>query len=272
LSKLKRFTVLLISFVIAAQLSTHAFAASFVQFTPSIKTSFDETVGHTDASTRSRLTNLYAELGILQTQRDNRQERIRVLHYKNEQMLIVIRQQIKEIDAGVVSPLEAQTKSTKERYRPLFEQYSSLTHRISIAKNLKDKNLNAVLKAQGDAMKILVQLARQDIRDKEARLKVAKETRSLKIAAARKTLNSIQSHQTGIKSEKAVITALNKRISADWTSFKSAIRKQNTSTTSQSLSSLVSIFRQIAGSEQKIEELEQRVAGVIERTRVQISS
>ena len=270
--KLKRFTGLWIMLVIAVLSPAHTFAASIVHLTPSIKASFDTTAGAADASTKSRLTNLYAELAMLQIQHDNREERIRVLHYKNEQMLILVRQQIKEIDAGVVSPLEAQLKSVKERYQPLFDQYSSLLRRISIARNLKDKNLNAVLKAQGDAMKVLVQLARQDIRDKEARLKAAKETRSLKIASARKTINSIESSQTGIKAEKNVVTALNKRLTADWSSFKSAIRKPNPAIASQSLSSLVSIFRQIASSQQKIEEMEQRIAGVIEKTKAQIGA
>jgi len=270
--KLKRFAGLWLTLVITTLAPAHAFAASIVQLTPSIKASFDETAGTADSSTKSKLANLYSELAMLQTQLDSREERIRVLHYKNEQMLTVIRQQIREIDTNVVSSLEAQTKSSQERYQPLFDQYSSLTRRISIAKNLKDKNLNAVLKAQGDAMKVLVQLARQDIRDKQAKSKAAKETRSLKIAAARKTLSNIESSQTGIKSEKSVVTALNKRLSADWTSFKSSIRKQNPVTASQSLSSLISIFRQIAASEQKIEELEQRVSSVIEKTRVQIGA
>ncbi|MDQ0196836.1 hypothetical protein [Paenibacillus wynnii] len=270
--KLKRFTGLLLVLVIAALSPADAFAASVVQLTPDIKASYDETAAVADSATKARLTNLYAELVMLQTQYDSREERIRVLHYKNEQMLSIVRKQIREIDAGIVSPLEAQTKSTKERYQPLFDQYSSLSRRISIARNLKDKNLNAVLNAQGDAMRVLVQLARQDIRDKEAKLKTAKETRSLKIAAARKTLSSIESSQTEIKSRKSVVTALNKRLSADWSSFKSAIRKHNPMIASQSLSSLVSMLRQIAGSKQTIEGLEQRISVVIERTKAQISS
>ncbi|WP_410513183.1 hypothetical protein PaeBR_01520 [Paenibacillus sp. BR2-3] len=269
--KMRRLTGLLLTVILAVLLPAEAFAAAIVQLTPTIKASFDKTVAAADASTKGRLTNLYAELAMLQTQYDSREEKIRVVHYNNEQALIGVRKQIREIDAGEVSQLEAQTKSMKERYQPLFDQYSSLNRRISIARSLKDKTLNSVLQAQGDAMKVMVQLARENIRDKEARLKAAKEIRSKKIAAARKTLAGIENYQIGIKSEKSVVTALNKRLSADWSSFKSAIRKPNPAIASQSLSSLVSMFRQIAASKQKIMELEQKISVVIETTKIQVA-
>jgi len=247
-----------------------AWAASVVQLTPAIKASFDRAVAAADPSMKGRLANLYAELAMLQIQYDSREEKIRVIHYSNEQALIVVRKQIKEIDAAAVSRLEAQTKSLKERYQPLFDQYSSLNRRISIAKSLKDKTLTSVLQAQGEAMKVLVQLAREEIRGQEARLKTAKELRSQKITIARKILAGIESCQTEIKSEKSVVTALNKRLTADWTGFKSAIRKPSPAIAAESLSSLVSMFRQVAGSKQKILDLEQKVSKIIETTKQQI--
>lgn len=270
--KLKRITGLwtTVIFLLLTLFPTEAFAASTVQLTSSVKASFDGTTAVADPSLKTRMNTLYAELATLQNQHDSREEKIRALHYSNQQSLLVVRQHIKEIDAQAVVQLETQVKTAKERYQPLFDQYSSLNRRISIAKSLKDKTLSKVLQNQGDALKVMVQLARQDIREKDARLKAAKETRSKKIAAARKTLAGIENPQTAIKSQKSAVTALNKRLSADWTSFKAALRKKNPATASQSLSSLVSTTRQIASNKQTIVELEQKISVIISKTEAQL--
>ncbi|WP_313640530.1 hypothetical protein [Paenibacillus sp.] len=268
---LKSVPLLLLTVLLLLSTSTGAFAASTTELTPSIQAAFDLTAATAESSARVKLTTLYNDLSTLKLQYDHREEQIRILHYNNEQALIVVRQQIKGIDLEAVTRLETTVKSCKQRYQPLFDQYSALTKRISIAKGFKDKTLNAVLRAQGDAMKILVQLARQEISDKQNQLNAAKKTRTQKIAEARKTLSGIESPQITIKSNKSVITSLNKRISADWSDFKAAIRKQNLTLTTQSLSSLVSGYRQIATHKQKVIELEQKVSIVIANTKKQIS-
>lgn len=270
MNKLKAITLMVLPFLLVLISANQAFAASTTELTPSIKAAFDLTAAVADGEARAKLNNLYNDLSGLKLQYDKREEQIRTLHYNNEQALIIIRQQIKEIDVGTVTRLEEEVNGAKKRYQPLFDQYSALSKRISIAKGLKDKTLNAILGAQGDAMKVLVQLARQEIRDKQELLKAAKVTRTKKIADARKTLAGIESPQTSIKSNKSTVTSLNKRLSADWSDFKAAIRKQNPVLTTQSLSSLVSGYRQIASNKQKIIELEQKVSVVITNTKKQI--
>lgn len=247
-------------------------AAAAVVLTPSIQAALDLTATTAPAGDRNRLKSQYSELTVLTAQYDSREEQIRVLHEANAQSLISVRKQITAIDQAAVAKLTATVTSAKERYQPLFDQYSALNSRITLVKGLKDKTLNAVLKAQADAMKITVQIARQDIRDKEAVLKAAKEARTRKMTAARNTLSGIESPQASIKSQKSAAAALNKRITADFSSFKAAIRKQNPSLAGQSLSSLVSGYKQIAVSKQKIIELEQKVAAVIAATFKQIRS
>ncbi|WP_342563927.1 hypothetical protein NST84_01575 [Paenibacillus sp. FSL R7-0345] len=247
-------------------------AAAAVALTPSIQAAFDLTAATAGAQDRTRLKSQYSELSVLTAQYDSREEQIRVLHEGNAQTLITVRKRITEIDQAAVAKLAASVTSTKERYQPLFDQYSALNSRITLVKGLKDKTLNAVLKTQAEALKITVQIARQDIRDKEAKLKAAKEVRTKKITAARNTLSGIESPQTSIKSQKSAATALNKRITADFSSFKTAIRKQNPALAGQSLTSLVSGYKQIAVSKQKIIELEQKVAAVIAATSKQIGS
>ncbi|AIQ50337.1 hypothetical protein [Paenibacillus sp. FSL R7-0331] len=247
-------------------------SAAAVVLTPSIQAAFDLTAAAASTQDRARLKSQYSELDGLAAQYDSREEQIRVLHESNAQSLITVRKQITEIDQAAVAKLAAAVTSTKERYQPLFDQYSALNSRIALVKGLKDKTLNAILKTQADAMKITVQFARQDIRDKEAVLKAAKEARTRKIAAARKTLSGIESPQTSIKTQKSAASALNKRITADFSSFKTAIRKQNPALAGQSLTSLVSGYKQIAASKQKIIELEQKVAAVIAATLKQTGS
>ncbi|HEY4429455.1 MAG TPA: hypothetical protein VGN87_00310 [Paenibacillus sp.] len=269
--KILKVVPLLLLAILLLSTSSGAIAASATELTPSIKAAFDLTAAKAERPARVKLASLYNDLSTLKQQYDQREEQIRILHYNNEQSLVMIRQQIKEIDLEAVTRLEASVKSCKQRYQPLFNQYSALNKRISIAKTLKDKNLNTVLRAQSNAMKILVQLARQEISNKQNQLNAAKKIRTQKIAQARKTLSSIESSQITIKSNKRVVTSLNKRVSADWTDFKAAIRKQNLTLTTQSLVSLNSGYRQIATYKQKIIELEQKISLVITNTKKQIS-
>ncbi|WP_379128278.1 hypothetical protein [Paenibacillus sp. sgz500958] len=271
-AQVKYFTGLMLTLIMVTLLPAQSLAASVIQLTPAIKASFDETAATAEPSMKGKLKDLYAELAMLQTQYDHREEMIRTLHADNEQALTIIRRDIREIDKAKVEQLEAQTKSFKDRQQPLFDQYSSLNRRISIAKGLKDKTLNKVLQSQADAMKIMVQLAREDIRSKDTVLKAAKEVRSKKISSARQTLAAIESSQNAIKTEKSVASALNTRLSAEWTGFKSSIRKPNANVAAQSLTSMISILRQIATSKQRIVSLEQKVTSVIEKTRSQMGS
>lgn len=271
MNTLKSVPLLLLTVLLLLGTSTDAFATTTTELTSSVQAAFDLTAATAESATRIKLNNLYNDLSSLKLQYDAREVQIRTLHYNNEQALIAVRQQIKNIDLESVTRLEANVKSCKQRYQPLFDQYSALNKRISIAKGLKDKTLNTVLRAQGDAMKVLVQLARQDITDKQNQLNVAKKSRTKKIADARKALSGIESPQVTIKSNKSTATSLNKRITADWSDFKAAIRKQNLTLTTQSLSSLVSGYRQIATHKDKIIELEQKVSTIIANTKKQIS-
>lgn len=267
----KSVCVILLTVLLLVSTSTGAFAATTTELTPSVRAAFDLTTATAEGPARVKLNTLYNDLSTLKSQYDGREEQIRTLHYNNEQALIAIRKQIKVIDHEAVTRLETSVKSSKEKYQPLFDQYSALNKRISIVKGLKDKTLNNILRAQSDAMKIMVQMARQEISDKQNQLNLAKQTRTQKIASARTTLSGIEGPQVSIKSSKSVVSSLNKRISADWSDFKAAIRKQNLTLTNQSLTSLISGYRQVAIHKQKIIELEQKVSVIIANTKKQIS-
>lgn len=271
MNKLKTFSPALLAFLLALLTLAGGAEASAAALTPSIQASFELTAAAADSSARARLKSQYSDFSALIALYDTHEDQIRKLHDSNTQALIAVKEKIKEIDQPAVTRLTASVNSTRQRYQPLFDQYTALNRRITLVKGLKDKTLNSVLRTQADAMKILVQLARQEIRDKEAQLKAAKDTRTKKMAAARKTLAGIESPQASIKSQKGVAASLNKRISADLGEFKAAIRKQNTSLTASSLSSLLSGYREINACKLKIIELEQKVAAVISGTARQIA-
>lgn len=272
MNKLMKTFLAVLMLMVSLFTSAGGASAAAAVLTPSIQAAFELTAAAADSSAGTKLKSQYAELSAQTALYDSREEQIRILHERNAQALIVVRNQIKEIDQAAVTKLTSAVNSAKQRYQPLFDEYSALNSRITLLKGFKDKTLNSVLRTQADAMKIAVQLARQDIRDKEALLKAAKEARTRKIAAARTTLSGIESPQTTIKSQKSVASALNKRITADFGDFKSAIRKQNPALAGQSLTSLLSGYKQIAASKQKIIELEQKVAAVIAATARQIAA
>ena len=265
------FMILLTLLITLAALSGSASASATV-ITASVQASFDLTAATTDSTARAKLKSQYSELSVLSADYDRREVQIRALHDQNARALITVREAIKNIDQTSVTRLTAAVTSTKEHYQPLFDQYSALNKRITLLKGLKDKTLNSVLKAQSEAMKLLVGMARQEIRDREALLKSAKDTRAQRIAAARKTLAGIESQQISIQSQKSAASALNKRLTADWSDFKSAIRKQNSALAGQSLSSMISGYRQIAVSKQKIIDNEQNISGIIAAARRQTGS
>lgn len=258
--------------LLGSLLPATAFGTPLTELTPALKTSFDLMAAGSEGSTRNKLNSLYIELSVLKKQDDNREANLRSLHESNERNLEKVRREMKELNLTAVQKLEEETKEMKQRYQPLFDQYTALNNRIALAKKLKDKDLNAVLRTQADVMKITVQSARQAIREKELQLRTARDTRAKKTAAVRKTLEGIRTPQTSIKSQKSVISALNKRLTADWSDFKAAIRKQNGALASQSLASIVSQYRQLAETKQKLIELEQKVAGVLTAAANQLSS
>lgn len=266
--------LLLLSLLIVLTLSFPAGPASAAAtvITSSVQASFDLTAAKADSTSRARMKSQFTELTALSAGYDSREVQIRALHDQNAEALNAVRESIKNMDQASITRLSAAVSSAKQRYQPLFDQYSALNKRISLLKRLKDKTLNSVLKAQSEAMKLLVQMARQEIRDKEALLKAAKDTRTRRMAAARKTLAGIDRPQSLIKSQKSAGSALNKRLTADWSDFKAAIRKQNPALAGQSLSSMVSGYKQIAAGKLKILEYEQTIAGVIAATLRQTGS
>lgn len=244
-------------------------AAATIELTTPIKVSFDKTTTSANTQTATKLVTLYRELGSLLEQDRNSESKIKSLHYRNEEALIALRKQIREIDADKLSKLEAQVKQTKERYEPLFALYASVNEQIRAAKYLKNKTLNALLRAEADGMRPAILLARQDIKNKEVELKAAKVSTAKTIKSARETLAAIDPLKVQVKSQRSAASLPRKSLSPAWTNFKYAIKKSEAKGTLDALETLVMLSRQIAEQQQKIYLLEVKISDIIDRTKTQ---
>ncbi len=245
-------------------------AAATVELTVPVKTAFDKTAASADSPTAAKLNSLYQDLGTLLGQDRDIETKIKALHYNNEETLIALRKQIRVINADKLSKLEAQVKLTKDRYKPLFEAYASVNKQITIARSLKNKTLNALLRTQADALKLSVQYAREDIRAKEAPLKEAKEATSRLIKAARETLAGIDPLKVQIKAQRSAASLPRASLSPVWTNFKYAIKQNEAKSALDSLGTLVMLSRQIVDQQQKIYALEVKITDIIVKTKAQI--
>jgi hypothetical protein len=259
----------LIVLLFAIFTATPAVAAT-VELSVPIKVTFDKAVASADSQTAAKLNSLYRELGTLLEQDRNSETKIKALYYRNQEALIALRKQIREIDADKLSQLEAQVLQTKEQYKPLFTQYNSINKQISLARAIKSKTLSSVLRAQADGMKPAVEFAREHIKLRETELKEAKVNTNRIIKAARANLETIEPLEVQIRSQRSAASLHRKSLSPVWTNFKYAIKKSAARSTLDSLATLVMLSRQIAFQQQKIYTLEVKISDIITKTKAQI--
>jgi hypothetical protein len=245
-------------------------SAAAVELTVPVKSAFDATSVVADSQTAAKLNLLYRDLGALLAQDRDSEVRIRALQYRNEEQLIALRKQIKLIDADKLNMLESQVNQIRERYKPLFSRYTSLNQQITVARSMKNKTLNAVLRTQADVMKMAVQYARQNIKSEEAALQTAKAAAKRKIEAARETLSAIDPLKVQVKSLRNAASLPRASLSPVWTNFKHAIKKSEPKSTLDSLATLVRLTRQIVEQQQKIYALEVKITDTLVKTKSQI--
>jgi len=265
-SSLRRVTCIafLVFSIVALPFSASAAA---IELTSSLKASLDKTAVAADTKTGAALRELYAELGSqLQADKDAAAN-IKALQYRNEEAAILLRKQIRDIDAARVGRLAAEVQQAKTRYKPLFDGYTALNKQVALAKSLKNKTLSSVLGIQAQAMKLSVQLAREDIKKKDAAHKAAKTAASAKIKAARDSLAAIDPLKVQIKALRSGLSSTRSGLSPVWANFKYALKKNDAGSARQALASLVAGVKTIVSQQNKIYALEKRISDVISATK-----
>ncbi|WP_221469421.1 hypothetical protein [Cohnella nanjingensis] len=244
-----------------------AAGASSYELSATAKTSFAKMKAAADAPLAAKLGAQYDELGALQKQAEQWDAQIKALHDRNDAAAADVRKLVSRIDADKIAKLDAQVKQAKERYKPLFANYAALNDKISAVRPLKNKELNALLKLQASTMKVSVQLARDEIRVKEAALKAAKASASAGAKKVRTALAETDPLKTRIQSEKSAASAAKKSFAAVWKTFNAAVKKQDAKGASDSLATLLTLARQTNDAKAKQHGLEQKIAETIAKSK-----
>lgn len=253
-----KWTFALIVSLILSALVSNPFASAFsIRYDSSVRASLDK------LPQPSKPIALYTDAIGLQQQSDGIDGRIAMLHAGNEQALLDIRKRIKLIDAAKLSRLDAQVKQAKQRYQPLFDDYREANRQLTAAKYIPSKEIKAVLRLKADLMKPAVQLARQDIRAKEAALKEAKESTAKIVKRIKDTLEGASSAKAKMQAEKAVAAIPAKHLSSAWSAVGKSLKRADSKGVTEALSDLNSLFKQIIARKQKIQALEVQIGAIV---------
>jgi hypothetical protein len=112
-------------------------------------------------------------------------------------------------------------------------------------------------------LKPAVQLARQDIRNKEAKLKAAKDLTAKTVKKIRKTLSGVDSLKRKIKEAKGSAARPKAVLASEWLDFKQTLRKDDHEGIIRSFAGMNASYRQIAVYKQKTADLEKKISEVI---------
>lgn len=273
MNPVKKIAAVFLSLLIALSLydSRMAEAAASMQWSPTQQQAVDRATA-SDGVLRSQLSSLYRTFTDVQEQLRQSDLNINAQHYKNEETKSGLTKQVKMIDADKIAKLEAAAKQAKDKYKPLFSMYTSINQQVKTANKLKNKQLSSALKAQADTMKVAVQIAKADIKNKEQALSAAKTKRT----AAQKKIRGIMAQadplRIRIKAEKSTASSLNKNVSPLWRNVTQAVKGGNGKQVYNALNTLVSQLRQIQERKQRILSLENQIGGILQSAKTQLAS
>lgn len=256
--------------LILALAAPAAEAAPSVAISATAKIALDKTIAAAGEPLGSRLAEKYGNLLDLQQREERLDEAVRAAHAGNAERLLAVNAAIKRVDAAKLEALEQQAARAKERYRPLFELYSSLNRQIPVARALGGKHAAALVQAQAEGVRPAVQLARFEIRSKEAALRAAKDNAGRTARQIRGTLAAIEPVNVQIRADRSAAAALKKSAAAVSSALNRSLKSGDAKAAESALSSLVALAGHIAETKQKLLERERRIGGIIGRAEAQL--
>lgn len=261
----KRWRILAAATILWAMLLPGAANAATYTFSAAGKIAYEKMNASAETAVRARIQAQYAELQSLETKGEETDKRTYELHDRNELALKAVKLRIKAIDEAAIAKLDGQVKSAQAKYKPLFDSYTALNKRAEAARKLKNKEVNAALKLQTDIMKVTVQLARDDIRTKQDKLKLAKNAAAAKAKRAKEPLAAIDSYKSRIQAEKRAASSAKSAGKTLWSSFNAAAKKSSSTDASSHLAGLLKLAGQTNAAKQNQYALEQKIADAIAR-------
>ncbi|WP_434752656.1 hypothetical protein [Paenibacillus amylolyticus] len=215
-----------------------------------------------DTQTKRSLQQSYVSAGEWKSQRERWEQKIKQLHTANVTELAQLRKAISGTDITKLATLQESLERTQVRYEPLFKLYSSLNKQLSAAKALHSKEWSAAIRTQAEAMKPLVQLAREDIRTRKANLAEARKRKNTEVKRLRTMLNGTNAVKKQIQTAKKQVSLSRERYSSALRNFKQILKKGEPARALSALNSLVSSAERWSVANQNIHTLEGRVSAI----------
>ncbi|WP_159881351.1 hypothetical protein [Paenibacillus puerhi] len=264
----KSLTVFLAACVLMLSVLPTADAA--ITLTATVKTALERTISEADRSQADKLTSLYNEFVQLQSRDAELTSQLKAVNAKNKEAQASLTKQIKQIDAARLDRLEQEVRSSKDRYAPLFAQYTLLNKQLEASRSLGTKELSRILSLQINAMKIPVQLARMNIRAKEAEWKNAKEQASKAAKKVRTVLEGVEPLQAQIKAKQGAVKTIEASMTPVWSSFKQAVQRKEAKSAHSTLASVVSLSSQVNKEKQNLVGLENKISAILASAQAQL--
>jgi hypothetical protein len=252
--KPKKMIVVLFFTIMLSAANFNAAAAS-VDLELPIQSALDKLKTSTDGAVKIKATTLFSELINYQELAKSEETKGSELHYKNEEALSQLLQQIKEVDAVKVANLETELAQAKSRYQPFLNVTTPLT-------TLFGRKVKLVTTA--------AQIARIDLQNKQNALKNAKDTKANTVREIRATVAEINPLKVQVKSAKSTVTLKKTSITAAGKSFNLAVKKGDTKSALDWLTTLSSSSRQIVEQKQAIYTIEQKITAILIRAKAQL--
>jgi predicted nucleic acid-binding Zn-ribbon protein len=267
---LKNFTALLTALALASAIPVELASAASIEITTTIQASLDKTIAGATQTQANKISSLYSEFLTLQKQEQDWDAKINTLHSKNKDTSAELGNQAKEIDSAKLAKLEEEITQTRARHQPLLSQYTALNKQIEAARLLNSKSLNAMLRIQAAAMRIPVQLARFDISAKVKASQAAKDKASKATKKIRSSLNDMDPINVQIKAKQGAIKTIQNSLSPIWSAFKQGAKKEDTSAVQGSLTSMISLSRQMNAEKESIFKLEMKISDALAGIKAQM--
>jgi hypothetical protein len=235
--------------------SSNFVTAASVDLDLPIQTALDKIKATADTAVKIKINTLYTELINSQEQAKSSEIKYSDIHYKNDEALSLLLQQIKEVDSTIVANLEADLEKAKDRYRPFLNVSTPLT-------TMFGKKVKLVTTA--------AQLARIDIQNKQNALKKAKDNKANTVRKIRATLAEIDPLKVQIKSAKSNTSLQKTSMTTAGKSFNQAVKKTDVKSAMDWLTAISSLSRQIVEQKQDMYTIEQKISAILVRAKAQV--
>jgi hypothetical protein len=238
-------------------------SAAYMELSATAKRNLDATATQAGGAAAARIHSLYTQFLSSEKEEKELDQRIKTLHDANSKSETELLFTIRQLDASKLQQLEFQVQQVKQKHQPLFDRYTALNKQLATAKSLKNSTLTFLLNLQAQAMKVLVQAARHEVRVKEDALRSAKTTANQKIKKHREALDAMKPLDNKIKLLKQSIASNNKQMTPTWSNLNAQLKKRDSTEVEIALTTLLHLSKQTVVHKREIVQLEQQIASII---------